>query len=295
MNANYFWISIISIILSTATISAQVKNTKTETFHINGNCEMCKATIEKAGNKKKESQVSWDASTQSARISYDAEKTSADAILKRIALAGYDNEKYLAPDNTYAKLHSCCQYDRTLKGKVVTPGESHHAEHNTKQHHDHNQHGTNKHTMVETNEEKGFETIITTYFDLKNALVNSGSKDAAIHAKKMLTNIEAVKMASLTDRAHQVWMHNIKDITTSSTKISNSQDIEGQRQHFSVLSMKVYELLKVSPLNKTVYYQNCPMYDQGKGANWLSLEQNIKNPYYGSKMMTCGSTKEKID
>lgn len=295
MNANYFWISISSIILSTTTISAQVKNTKTETFHVNGNCGMCKATIEKAGNKKKESEVTWDATTQSANISYDAEKTSADAVLKRIALAGYDNEKYIAPDDTFAKLHGCCQYDRTLKGKEVTPATSQHTDHNSKQHDNHTQHSTNKQTMAEANKEKGFETIITPYFELKNALVNSDPKAAATQAKKILSGIEALKMESLTDEAHQVWMSNMKEITTSATKISTSQDIASQRQHFAALSLKVYALVKASPLDKPIYYQNCPMYNEGKGANWLSLEQNIKNPYYGSKMMTCGSVKEKID
>ncbi|WP_164112684.1 MULTISPECIES: DUF3347 domain-containing protein [Sphingobacterium] len=295
MNANYFWISISSIILSTTTISAQVKNSKTETFHVNGNCGMCKATIEKAGNKNKESQVTWDAATQSANISYDAKKTSADAILKRIALAGYDNEKYLAPDDTYAKLHGCCQYDRTLKSKEVAPIKSQHAAHSPKQHHDHTQINMDKQNTIKASNGKGIETIITPYFDLKNAFVNSDSKAAATQAKKMLTNIEALKMESLTNEAHQVWMSNKKEISTYATKISTSQDIASQRQYFATLSLKVYALIKASPLDKPVYYQNCPMYNEGKGANWLSLEQNIKNPYYGSKMMTCGSVKEKID
>ena len=149
--------------------------------------------------------------------------------------------------------------------------------------------------MAETNKEKGFETIITPYFELKNALVNSDPKAAATQAKKILSGIEALKMESLTDEAHQVWMSNMKEINTSATKISTSQDIASQRQHFAALSLKVYALVKASPLDKPIYYQNCPMYNEGKGANWLSLEQNIKNPYYGSKMMTCGSVKEKID
>lgn len=92
-----------------------VKNAKTETFKVFGNCEMCKKTIETAANKGDEAKVTWDKDTKIATIVFDTTKTKADDVLKRIALAGYDNEKYLAPDDAYSKLHECCQYERAPK------------------------------------------------------------------------------------------------------------------------------------------------------------------------------------
>jgi hypothetical protein len=56
----------------------------------------------------------------------------------------------------------------------------------------------------------------------------------------------------------------------------------------------MYLLIKVSKQEVTIYYQNCPMYNNGKGANWLSKDISIKNPYYGSQMLTCGKTVETI-
>ena len=56
----------------------------------------------------------------------------------------------------------------------------------------------------------------------------------------------------------------------------------------------MYELAKVSKQAVPVYYQRCPMFNNGKGANWLSKESAIKNPYYGNKMLTCGSVTETI-
>jgi hypothetical protein len=50
-----------------------------------------------------------------AVLTYDASKTSQDEILKRIALVGYDSDKFLAPDATYDALHECCQYERVAK------------------------------------------------------------------------------------------------------------------------------------------------------------------------------------
>ncbi|MBE7179361.1 MAG: DUF3347 domain-containing protein, partial [Mucilaginibacter polytrichastri] len=68
-----------------------------------------------------------------------------------------------------------------------------------------------------------------------------------------------------------------------------------QRDHFATLSKSVYALVKVSQVKTPVYYQRCPMASSGKGANWLSREKEIRNPYFGSQMMECGSTIETLN
>ena len=108
----------ITLLISFTTSHAQIKNAKTETVKIYGNCGMCENTIEKAGTLKKVALVNWDKETKMATLTYDAKKTNQDEILKRIALAGYDSDKFLAPDDVYATLHGCCQYDREAKVPV---------------------------------------------------------------------------------------------------------------------------------------------------------------------------------
>ena len=76
--------------------------------------------------------------------------------------------------------------------------------------------------------------------------------------------------------------------------ISKSKDINIQRNHFTTLSKDIYSLIKVAKYEVPVYFQHCPMYNDGKGANWLSKENAVKNPYYGSMMLTCGKTVETI-
>lgn len=128
MKALSYIITTCLILLSTLSF-AQIKNAKTETAKVNGNCGTCKRTIEKAGNVKNEAQVVWDADNQRASITYDTEKTSMDTVLKRIAQVGYDNEKYLAPDNVYANLHDCCQYERKLKRSKSSKKPDEHTHH----------------------------------------------------------------------------------------------------------------------------------------------------------------------
>jgi hypothetical protein len=110
-------LSMIAIVLLSTTAFAQIKNSKTDTIKVYGNCSMCKTKIEKAGTQKNISKVIWSEETNMATITYDATKTNTDAILKNISLVGYDSEKFLAPDAVYKKLPGCCKYERVLKTK----------------------------------------------------------------------------------------------------------------------------------------------------------------------------------
>ncbi|MBD3660738.1 MAG: DUF3347 domain-containing protein, partial [Arenibacter algicola] len=73
-----------------------------------------------------------------------------------------------------------------------------------------------------------------------------------------------------------------------------TKDVGEQRVYFKSLSKNMFEVIKDSKSETPVYYQFCPMADGGKGANWLSLEEDIRNPYYGSQMLSCGKTIETI-
>jgi len=113
-------IFIMAVLLVTATATqAQIKNAQTDTVKVFGNCGMCEATIEKAGSETKTSKTDWNQETGIAVITYDAKKTSLDAVLKNIARSGYDNVNYLAPTAVYDKLHGCCKYDRETKTSAL--------------------------------------------------------------------------------------------------------------------------------------------------------------------------------
>ncbi|MCU7614343.1 TonB-dependent receptor [Chryseobacterium sp. GMJ5] len=83
-------------------------------FFVKGNCESCKARIEKAAKDAGADSASWNAETQTVSLYFDSSKTSSDQILQKIADVGHDNEKYKAADHVYKNLPSCCLYDRDL-------------------------------------------------------------------------------------------------------------------------------------------------------------------------------------
>jgi hypothetical protein len=85
---------------------------KTESFKVWGNCEMCKDRIEKAVKEEGATSAVWDSKTKMLTVSFYASKTNVGSLGKKIASVGHDTEKYKAPDDVYAKLPVCCQYER---------------------------------------------------------------------------------------------------------------------------------------------------------------------------------------
>ncbi len=113
-----------ALLLTSTTLFAQIKNAKTETVKVYGNCGMCKSKIEKVATQKNISKTEWNEETGMATITYDEKVTSKDAILKKIALVGYDSDAFKATDAAYNKLHGCCQYDRPKVDAVKKEAEA---------------------------------------------------------------------------------------------------------------------------------------------------------------------------
>lgn len=274
------------ILASALTTQAQINNAKSQLIKVDGNCEMCKATIEKSATHKKISKVNWNPVTKQATITYDSTKTSLDGVLKNIALSGYDNQMYLAPDDIYSKLPDCCKYKRLMKPIIPAGQLSKSTEYNSQNH--------QANSTKDKPAANQFQLIYDNYFMIKDALVQSNSSNASTKATALLFSLKNVKMAALKSTEHTIWMNIVKELKEDATTISSAKDIAVQRNAFTRLSGNMYTLLKTSKYPDKIYYQHCPMFNDGKGANWLSKENAVKNPYYGAAMLSCGKTTETI-
>lgn len=264
---------------------AQIKNAKTETVKVYGNCGMCKKTIEKAANEKGAAKAEWDVDSKMLTMTYDPAKTNPDAILKKVAYAGYDSDKFKAPKEAYDGLHGCCQYDRP--GTVAADKSENHDAHSG---HD----MAAAEPVKETVQGDVLDKVTAAYFSVKDALVKSDGKAAAANAGELAKAIDAVPMDKLSAAQHTAWMKVLAELKEDAEHIADTKDVKHQREHFATLSATIYKVLKSGKAGETIYYQKCPMYNDGKGANWLSKDKEIKNPYYGSAMLSCGSTVETI-
>jgi len=120
--------------------------------------------------------------------------------------------------------------------------------------------------------------VYTAYLEVKAALVNT---DAATVTKKGAVLVKQLKAANAKEA-----------ITVAALAIASNQDINKQRESFGVLSAETEELLKDAIASGEVYKQFCPMAFDGKGGYWLSDSKEIRNPYFGNKMLKCGMVQE---
>ena len=143
-------------------------------------------------------------------------------------------------------------------------------------------------------ESNQLKAVFDNYFAIKDALVKTDGNTASAKATVLLTAINAVKMETLKMDEHNSWMKVVANLKEDAEHISDTKDAGHQRDHFATLSKSIYELIKVSKQDTPTYFQHCPMANKGKGADWLSKENTIKNPYFGSMMLSCGKTVETI-
>jgi len=139
-------------------------------------------------------------------------------------------------------------------------------------------------------------TVFDYYIVLKDAFVQSDVKKAKQAAQEVQQALSKVDMKLLTGDAHVHWMDISGNLDHQIKLIVSAGQLEDARTSFSNFSDLFYKAIRTFGLmGKTVHYQFCPMAKNGKGAYWLSEIIDIRNPYFGKKMIDCGETKETLN
>ncbi|MFO7702807.1 MAG: DUF3347 domain-containing protein, partial [Psychroflexus maritimus] len=133
---------------------------------------------------------------------------------------------------------------------------------------------------------KDLKEILQFYLQLKEALANDDQSEAISIAQNFQRELKSMPIEEVQAK---------KAIQNLVNEVSNSKKMEDARQYFQYLSDVLIALAEQeNPLNETLYVQFCPMADNDQGAFWLSTEEEIKNPYYGSMMLKCGSVEQEL-
>lgn len=149
--------------------------------------------------------------------------------------------------------------------------------------------------MDATTQKSGLTSeIIEAYLSIKNALVKEDSKKAAEGGKMMLTAFSNFEMGKLTESQHTKYMEIAESAKEHAEHIVKNP-IDHQREHFEGLSKNLNDIIALVGTDKTLYQDFCPMASNNKGAMWLSETKEIYNPYFGSKMLKCGSIQKQIN
>jgi len=130
------------------------------------------------------------------------------------------------------------------------------------------------------------------YFKVKNSLVNDDAAATQKSAAAIQSSLSKVDMNLVKGPAHDRWMSIRGAVEKAAGMMAKETDIAKQRTHFAPLSQSFLELTETFGLTKDkVYKEFCPMAFDNKGAYWLSESEQIRNPYFGKAMLTCGEVK----
>lgn len=145
-------------------------------------------------------------------------------------------------------------------------------------------------------EANSVEGIMESYLKLKNALADDNGNDAANAGNEVVKALKGFDKSRVNAGKSQ----ELSEITENAVEHAehigaNAGNIEHQREHFESLSQDLYDLVKITGSEKKLYYTHCPMYNDNKGANWLSETKEIRNPYLGKEMLECGTVKEELN
>tara|TARA_R110002049_G_scaffold116099_1_gene268415 strand:+ start:13551 stop:14252 length:702 start_codon:yes stop_codon:yes gene_type:complete len=148
--------------------------------------------------------------------------------------------------------------------------------------------------QMSTEKNAATSPIIDAYFQIKNALVTDNKENAAKGGTALLAAFSKYDVTTFTGETREEYMEIAESAKEHAEHIVKSP-IDHQREHFEVLSTDINDLIALVGTEKTVYQDFCPMAANGKGAIWLSETKEIKNPYMGSKMPTCGNMQKQIN
>lgn len=154
----------------------------------------------------------------------------------------------------------------------------------------------NYHKDSPENFKNSLQDFTETYIELKDLLVATDYDKSIAKAKNLAQKFEAIDMKLLEGKAHNYWMKISAGLKAHLQSLQKAKDVEATRKEFSNITELLAKSIKVYGLKDAEYYlQHCPMAFDNAGANWLSKERKILNPYFGDKMLTCGLVKDSLN
>lgn len=194
-----------------------------------------------------------------------------------------DNEKYscpMHPEVIGKKGDTCTECGMKLTEKVVEKDDTV---------------AVQELQIVKSKAAFSIDLILDKYIDLKNKLAADNSKAAAAASMELERAIKGAKSDVIEKELQNQYSTITKAVVEETTNIAtNSGKIADQRAQFAALSQNMTYLIQMFDTDKKLYQDYCPMYNHGKNGYWISEVKDIKNPYYGAEMLTCGGISKEL-
>ena len=152
-----------------------------------------------------------------------------------------------------------------------------------------------KKVSVSQKAKDALKPLFTEYLSMKDALTNDNLENAKKAGSNILKTVDGLNMALFTGESHNVWMGLSSDLKNTLQHVQHFKTLEEIRKAFQQVSNTIIGLeTSFNPNDEALYVMHCPMANNNKGADWLSTSKEVKNPYYGQSMLTCGEVTKEI-
>lgn len=147
---------------------------------------------------------------------------------------------------------------------------------------------------------QSFTQLLNAYNTLKDALVASDTAKASAAALSLKAAVDSLKVNEIKGDSTGVIKETAQTftstITGSAQALAAEKELKNKRNEFALIADAMWSLTRtVRYSGQKLYWEYCPMAFDQKGAYWISYERAIKNPYFGSQMMNCGSVEDSLD
>ncbi len=134
------------------------------------------------------------------------------------------------------------------------------------------------------------------YLPIKDALVETNAEATAEATKPFLQQLQQMDRSLLEGEPRLHWEKQWSSMLAHTKRMGEAEDVELQRKQFDAVSDLLINAIKSFGIeDEVLYIQHCPMAFDNTGAEWLSTEEGILNPYFGDKMLRCGFVQETLD
>lgn len=146
---------------------------------------------------------------------------------------------------------------------------------------------------VSVSSSKTTSGIIDAYLAVKDALIADDAASAAAKSADLIAALKNYDIAGSQANDPEELERLQTEASAFAEKLAVGE-IAAQRESFQALSVVLKDMLKIAGTDRTLYHQYCPMYKGNTGGMWLSANEDIKNPLFGSSMLTCGRVEETL-
>lgn len=133
------------------------------------------------------------------------------------------------------------------------------------------------------------------YVKMQAALSRDDLDGAKEAAKSFQADVTRADMTLLNGDAHNLWMKELGQLSTTTEMIGRAKTIDDARFSFALISEGTIAVAKhFGAGDLSLHRFHCPMAFDGRGADWLQVKERTENPFFGSAMFRCGTLEETI-